>query len=178
MSELELLVSSRKLDIFFCICMDREVVYADGREVSDQSCWCCVCRMGVPLVLFAVVIDNRTDPGSAELNWSISHSQNVPPVVSSKSAEGLWTAQCAQFLLLLLSAQWKTTIKIPFSIIAIYRSRFSGEMISLSPICSWVLMTNEAAPSGLLYVQASSKASFRGGERSDAFLWLRGNKAT
>lgn len=40
-------------------------------------------------------------------------------------------------------------------------------------------MTNEAAPSGLFYVQASSKASFRGeGERNDAFLLLRGSEAT
>lgn len=37
--------------------------------------WVCPCGC----LLFAV-IDNRTDPG---------HSQNVPPVVSSKSAEGL-----------------------------------------------------------------------------------------
>lgn len=43
----------------------------------------------MPVWLFAFVIDNRTDPGSAEPNCSISHSQNVPLAVSSKSAEGL-----------------------------------------------------------------------------------------
>jgi len=36
-----------------------------------QSCRCCVFWKGVPVWLFAVVIGNRTDPGSAEPNCSI-----------------------------------------------------------------------------------------------------------
>lgn len=54
--------------------------------------------------------------------------------------------QCSQFL----PAQLRTAIKFPFQL-KIYLVADSGEqMFSFFLHCSWVLMTNDAEPSGLL----------------------------